>query len=182
MSAANVQDVLQILGDIEARASANMIDLGVVEESADELVFVTFLACGVRFMALMQDLKEIIYVPTLISRVPLVQPWMLGVANVRGSLMPIVDLQRYLCGSDKGATADSRVLVVDKGGLLVGLQVPAVYGLRHVRPDARGNFSTEDLRWLADYVNSGYDVDGEIWPAFSVDALVRHPNFRVASV
>ena len=177
----SLQDVLRILGDIEARAQANKVDLGAAEQNADDLVFVTFLACGTRFLALMQDLKEIIYVPSAITRVPLVQPWMRGVANVRGSLMPLVDFQKFLCGSDQSATADSRVLVVDKGGVLVGLQVPAVYGLRHVSRGTRDDYPTDDLRWLADFVDGGYRIDDEVWPVFSVDALVDHPKFRVAA-
>lgn len=182
MSATNVQDILGVLADMAARAQANPIDLGIVEQSVDEQLFITFQACGVRFLTLMEDLKEIIYVPVHITGVPLVQSWMRGVANVRGSLMPIVDLQQFLCGNDRGATADSRVLVVDRGGILVGLQVPAVYGLRHLPSTAAGDYPTDDLRWLADFVKGGYLVDGEMWPAFSVGALVEHPNFRVASV
>ncbi len=182
MSGISVSGALKILGDIDARAKTNMVDLGEVEEHVDEGVFITFQACGVRFLALMEELKEIIYVPAHITRVPLVQPWMLGVANVRGSLMPIVDLQQFLCGNDRGATADSRVLVVDRGGLLVGLQVPAVYGLRHVPLTSAGEFITDDLPWLSDFVEGGYEVDKEIWPALKIDALVEHPNFRVAAV
>src|ERR1700758_3164570 len=42
-----------------------------------------------------EDVREVITVPRM-TRVPGARPWMLGVANVRGNLLPITDLAQLL--------------------------------------------------------------------------------------
>ena len=50
---------------------------------------------GVRYLLDLLEAGEIVPVPALAS-VPLTQPWYLGLANVRGNLVGVVDLARYL--------------------------------------------------------------------------------------
>lgn len=178
----STEDILRTLSDLDARARSFALDLTDTGERSDEEVFVAFEVCGRRFLALLGDLKEIIYVPGTITRIPRVQQWMLGLANVRGSLLPVVDLQRFLCGNDQPLMADSRVLVVERGGLVTGLLVPAVYGLKHIRRDNPAAAVDPGRFPMREFLNGAYDLGGEAWPVFDVDALVEHPKFRVASV
>ena len=181
MTSHSAQELLRKLADIDARARAVALDLGGVEEHRHEQIYVAFKVCGTRFLTSLGDLKEIIYVPSAITPVPRIQQWMRGVANVRGSLLPVVDLQRFLCGAEQAMSADNRILIVDREGLLVGLQVPSVYGLRHVPLEAVDGTLAPDTGEIGEFVDSGCTLEGETWPVFSIDALVHNPKFRVAS-
>lgn len=181
MSERNAEQVLSVLADMDSAARTLSLDLDDSARHQETEVHVAFLVCGRRFLGLLRDLKEIIYVPELITRVPRVQPWMLGVANVRGNLLPIMDLQLFLCGTQQGITSHTRVLVVERENIAVGLQVPAVYGLRHLPV----GIVTQPMNLggaMAELVNGGHDFEGEVWPVFDIDALIRNPRFRVASL
>jgi twitching motility protein PilI len=61
------------------------------------------------------EVREILTVPQ-ITPVPGTQPWMLGVANVRGQLLPIVDMKQFLEGERTVLHESLRVLLVRQGG------------------------------------------------------------------
>jgi len=175
------EEIVTYLAALEETARAQVLNLGEARKRVEDMVYVAFVVCGEQLLTLLPDLKEIMYVPGAITHVPGVQPWMRGIANIRGSLLPVVDLQMFLCGTEQSVTAQSRVLVIDRGGIVVGLQVPVVHGLRHVSADAwRPVPETNDR--LRDFLDGAHTVDDEIWPVFNTDALVQNPRFRVASI
>lgn len=76
--------------------------------------YVTFIAGGETFAVEMAPVQEIIRVPDVV-RVPLAPASLNGLANLRGKVLPIVDL-RQVCGFDSTTTDDtSRALVLDYG-------------------------------------------------------------------
>jgi len=182
MSTRSPDEILTYLADLEAAARSHAVNLGESQKLDEDVVYVAFVVCGEQLLTLLPDLKEIMYVPSAITHVPGVQPWMRGVANIRGSLLPIVDLQMFLCGTEQGVTAQSRVLVIDRGGIVAGLQVPVVHGLRHVAATARRPLPDQASARLREYLDGAHMIDEEIWPVLKVDSLVQNPRFRVATI
>jgi twitching motility protein PilI len=102
--------------------------------------------------------------------VPLTQPWYLGLANVRGSLMGVIDLARYLDPHATAAGPDARLVsLAPRLGFNCALLVTRVYGLR--RPGAM----TLDAGRL-------HDADGHAWTPLSLAALVREERFLHVSL
>jgi purine-binding chemotaxis protein CheW len=72
------------------------------------------------------EVKQIIRVPR-ITRVPKMPDFVLGICNLRGSVLPVIDLSLRLGLSEPcGDSEDARVIVVEKRGMLIGLVVEAV--------------------------------------------------------
>ena len=65
------------------------------------------------------EVVEILPLPQ-ITPVPGAQGWMLGVANVRGNLLPIVDLKQFLEGERTVLHESQRMLVVRSAGRCAG--------------------------------------------------------------
>lgn len=91
------------------------------QELADELdedvltrQFVTFHLQNEVFAVNMASVREIIRVPH-VTRVPLAPDVLDGVANLRGSVVPIVSLRRLLGLEERDADEASRAVVVDVG-------------------------------------------------------------------
>lgn len=111
---------------------------------------------------------EIVPVPA-ITPVPLTQSWYLGLANVRGNLLGVIDLARYLKLDDaadgSAIGADSRIVTFASSlGFNCALLVSRVYGLRQaseMRPEG------EQL----------VDADAQAWSLLDLAALVRDPRF-----
>jgi purine-binding chemotaxis protein CheW len=83
--------------------------------------FVTFGMDDEIFAVPLNDVREVVRPPAIVA-VPMSSPSLQGLANLRGSILPIVDLRRLL-RMDPAAHADStRVIVIDNHGA-IGLVV-----------------------------------------------------------
>ena len=100
-----------------------------------------------------------------ITEVPLTQPWFLGLSNIRGNLVGIIDLARYL---GEGATAvgpESRIVTFATAlGFNCGVLVGRVYGLRFAA----------DMEQVEAQLR---DAEGNEWAPLDLAALVREPRF-----
>lgn len=126
------------------------------------------------------EVNEILTLPAMTS-IPGTKTWLLGVANVRGNLVAIVDLRGFVEGDRTPITDRSRVLVARQQGGAVGLLVDEVLGQRNVTEE---NLpvdidTTEDP--YARYIARRYELGGAIWGVFSMSALVRTPEFQQAA-
>ena len=117
-----------------------------------------------RFLLDLTQVGEIVPVPS-ITVVPLTQSWYLGLANVRGNLISVIDLARYQGSSDTAIGSDSRIITFANGlGFNCGLLVSRVYGLRHA---AGMETAGERLR----------DADAVEWTPLDLAALVSETRF-----
>lgn len=76
--------------------------------------------------------------PLPITPVPNVPDWVLGVANVRGDIVSMIDLRQFL-GVSRGEAGPNGRLIVVRGtaeAVVVGLRVDQVKGIRGIQPDA----------------------------------------------
>ena len=139
-----------------------------------------FSLCGQKMVAPMGEVVEIINVPN-VTFVPGVKEWMLGIANVRGRLLPVVDLERFFGARLTGNRNSHRVLIVEVGNSYVGLVVSKVFGLKHF---AANTFDEEysETRDLFSRIIDGKGGDGESsWLRFKPARLVKDEHFSDAS-
>ncbi len=83
--------------------------------------FVIFHSAGEMFAVPLAEVKEIIRVPDVV-RMPLSPPALLGLANLRGTVLPVLDLRRLFNLPEVAVDDASRVVVLDQGqpvGLMV---------------------------------------------------------------
>lgn len=126
------------------------------------------------------EVNEILTFPPL-TVVPGTQPWMLGVANIRGNLVAVIDLRGYVEGSRTDLTDSSRVLVVRQHGGNVGLLVDEVLGQRSFSDEQRRDAIDEEDARYARYVGEKVQLGDVLWGLFSMASLVRTPEFQQAS-
>lgn len=141
---------------------------------------VGFSLLGGRMVAPMGEVAEMLSVPPY-TRLPGVKPWILGVANVRGRLMPLVDLELFLGGQVTGGRRQRRVLVLDQGELYTGLVVNEVFGMQHFPIDAYGNDGAPASEALAAYEAGAFENEGVRWGVFHPSRLVQNEEFMNAS-
>jgi len=180
MSGANARELLSLLHDLEERSRQNAVGLPRQDEVRESWEGVMFSVSGLRLVAPLGELVEILTFPPSVTPVPGTREWVCGVANVRGVLLPIVDLQQFLGGAVTVTGRRSRVLVARQEGARVGLLVGEVFGMRHFLEEHRGHAPVYENR-LGDFVRSMFEEDRESWPVFSVSALLRDREFAVAA-
>ncbi|MEH3120651.1 MAG: chemotaxis protein CheW [Sphingomonas phyllosphaerae] len=92
-----------------------------VHEHDTSRQFVIFHSAGEMFAVPLAEVKEIIRVPDVV-RMPLSPPALLGLANLRGTVLPVLDLRRLFNLPEVEIDDASRVVVLDQGqpvGLMV---------------------------------------------------------------
>lgn len=82
-----------------------------------------------------ESIHEIVKVPD-ITEVPDAPPYLVGVINLRGKIVPVVDLRKRLSMPGTERTKASRVLITENTGRLLGLLVDAVSEVLKVQPEA----------------------------------------------
>lgn len=159
-----------------SRAAEETTDSGLMSVWAG----LAFKVAGIRVLAPMNEVSEILNLPPRLTRVPGAKVWVKGVANVRGNLLPIIDLQSFLGGKPIVTDRRSRVLIVNRGEMTTGLLVGDVQGIRHFSDEQRiASARIEGV--IGRYVQAAFENDDGIWPVLSMDRLVNDESFRLAA-
>jgi len=139
---------------------------------------------GERFIAPVAEVAEMLEPPST-TRLPGVQSWVVGVANVRGRLLPIFDLAGFYQGSLNGQRRNYRVLVIEREGIYAGLLVEHVYGMQQFAKedftaDTVGPTAIQDR--LGDCVQGSYTHNEDQWQVYSPAKLLQDPHFLNAAL
>ncbi len=167
--------------DLERRTVKRSAGLPTLDQVKDEWVGVGFRIGDSKLIAAMSDIKEILDLPEF-TTVPGVKSWIVGVANVRGSLLPIMDMKGYLLGEDIKHRHKGRVIVIDYKGFNTGLVVEEIYGMRHFRESDETSDIPEVHESISPYVERAFKQDEEYWPVISFNEMTQDERFAQASL
>jgi twitching motility protein PilI len=137
---------------------------------------VGFTLAGHRFVAPMAEVAELLTVPSS-TRLPGVQSWVRGVANVRGRLLPLIDLEAFFGGQLAGSRKRHRVLALEYGDLFTGLLVSEVHGMQHFPVDSFHNELADELAPMRPFLAGAYRHRDLDWAVFSPFRLARDTRF-----
>lgn len=132
------------------------------EDIAPTRKVVCFSLMGQHLAMALEELTEIIDLPQC-TRLPRVHSWVLGVANLRGRLLPVVNLAEFLGGSLSSTPRAQRVLVIEMMGVFVGLVVDHVYDMRHFGVDTFKPQLDDVPEVLSPYTDGGFAQPDENW-------------------
>jgi twitching motility protein PilI len=177
---APVRDPFGILGDYERRSLEHVAGLPEQLDAPGLWRGVGYRIGHTRLASGFDEVVEILPLPQ-VTPVPGAQPWMLGVANVRGNLLPIVDLKQFLEGERTVLHEGQRVLIVRQPGGDVAVTIDELFGQRSFveeqlvdrEPLAQGRY--------AHFIDRAYRLADVSWGIFSLDRLARTPEFRQAA-
>lgn len=141
---------------------------------------VVFEIAGERFVAPLGEISEVLAMPEL-TPMPLTKSWLLGVANVRGRLLPLTDLAQFLGLTSLVRQKDRKVMVVDHGDTFVGLLVDQVLGIMRF---VNTQYVAQELpveSVFVRYQHGKFIKDGEDWQVFMPSLLVADERFGNAA-
>ncbi len=171
-----------LLADYESRSLAH--DPGVPEQIEAPGLWraIGFRVGEHNFVSGIDEISEILISPPPVTSIPSTRPWLLGVANVRGNLIAVVDLKQFLFEQRTHVTGRARVLVVKQSGGNVGLLVDELLGQRNLtdagRVDVEGEADARLARFVTENVTTGPVRLGR----FSMQELTRTPEFQHAAI
>jgi twitching motility protein PilI len=175
------QAVVGLLAELERRSRERAKGLPQQDLIQSFWEGVMFYIGDARLVAPLSAVKEILNFPSTLTQVPGTRPWMLGVANVRGNLIPVIDLQLFLIGRKTRRGRRSRVLVFGMGDNYTSVLVGEMVGMRHFARETARKIQASNNKFEK-YVKFEFDQDGMTWPVFSLSALAEDPAFQIASL
>ncbi len=174
-------DPFDLLLEIERQCQESAAGLPTLDVVEDEWVGVGFRIGDDKLIADMAEVQEILDLPEY-TYVPGVKSWMVGVANVRGSLLPLMDLKGFVLGEDIKQRNKGRVIVIDYMGFNTGLIVEEVYGMKHFMAKEKSSEIPGINENISQYVDTAFKRDGENWPVFSFENMTRDERLARASL
>src|ERR1700761_1469343 len=171
----------ELLKELEKRSRTVAANSVAESEAGQEWVGVAFRMGGETFLVAREETREELGYPAAVTRIPGAKSWVKGLANVRGQLLPILDLRQFLGSAPAAAGRNTRVVVVNHRDIPAGLVVDEVLGFRRF---AEPEFSPEPPPTVIrcdSYLAGAFRRGGEVWPVLSLKALVESPSFLQAA-
>jgi len=144
--------------------------------ASEEWSGVTFSIGDTSMACHIDRISEILPCPQA-TPVPGAKPWIIGLANVRGDLLTVVDLSWFLTGVRTPLTARSRLLATNLNRAPIGLLIDEVFGQRHfIDSDAVPAQLDEDSA-LEGIVSKQHSLGSESWMELNLDQLFNSAEF-----
>lgn len=173
----------ELLIHLAERSIKHAAGLPAQEEAIELWNGIGFTVAQMHFVSGMGTISEILHLPKY-TAIPGVRSWILGVANVRGRLLPIMDLARYF-GLPQGAvkSRDKRVLVVEQDDILSGFVVDSVQGMQYFSAETFVSGAAKDLpAGIRPYVTGKYVKSNVSWHVFDSYELIEDEKFLEVAV
>ena len=113
---------------------------------------------------------------------PGARAWIRGLTNVRGQLLPIIDLRQYLGSGVTPGARSARVIVAHHRDIPAGLLVDEVLGFRRFVDSEFTDEPPPTLIRTERYLAGAFRRGSETWPVLSLKLLVESPSFMQAAV
>jgi twitching motility protein PilI len=136
-----------------------------------------FSLLGQKFVAPMSEVAELMRLPQA-TRLPGVKSFVIGVANVRGRLMALLDLAVFFGTYSDLPRAQRRVLALEDDEQYFGFLVEESLGMQHFPSDAFDENVKEVDVIFQPFIKGGYRVAGAVWPVMSLKTLAADPGLE----
>lgn len=172
---------IQLLFDIEQQSKARAKGLPQQVDIQESWSGIGFRIAGVNLVAPLDQVNEILHYPNL-TLVPGAKLWVKGIANIRGTLLPVMDLNGYLGKKLSQVGQKTRILVIKYEDMAVGIVVDEVLGLKHFRDEERVTSVKKFDDALLSYIQGAFRQNEVETLVFNLHALALHPHFYQVAV
>ncbi len=169
-------DIITLLRDIEYRSQTDTSELTQQQAS---WAAIDFRIGQNHYLIPLNETREIFTVPEKITLVPKSKPWVLGIANLRGELLPLFDLNYFLSGQATQINNRSRIIVINHNNLYAGLLLDEVFGLKHFHQEPNEEVPANSA--ISPYLNGHISQQDHHWDIFSFNKLAADPHFLNAA-
>lgn len=130
---------------------------------------------GSRCLLNLQAAGEIVSVGT-ITEVPLTQPWFLGLTNIRGNLISVIDFAQFQGHAPTPIDKDSRIIAFAPSlAFNSSLLVSRVLGLHNVAEmEAQSDVQDEFTPWAS---KRYLDKESQVWTELDLSLVIQNPQF-----
>ena len=175
-----VKQPFELLREIERRSIAVHSGAGSSAMPA-EWVGIGFRIGDEQFVSSREQVREVLMLPDSMTRVPGARRWLLGIANLRGHLLPLVDLKLLLGSGRTTLRRTTRVISVNHREIPAGLVVDEVQGFRRFMDQEFSETQPQTAVRCERFLAGEYRRGDDNWPVFDLFAFVESNLFLQAA-
>lgn len=127
------------------------------------------------------DVGREVLLPPPASRLPNTPEWLLGVANVRGALVPVLDPATAF-GVERDNSLHGYMLIVGTGDDAVGLLVDGLPILQRFKASDKLLSIPPHPEVLQGHVDGAFDLGGAVWIDVNIRGLLGTLGDRIGSM
>lgn len=176
-----VERPFDLLQELERRSRTAYAGKGAGGAPA-EWVGVGFRIGDEQFLAARAEVREVLMLPESMTRVPGAKRWVLGIANLRGHLLPLIDLKLMLGSGRTALKRAARVISVNHREIPAGLVVDEVLGFRRFVDSEFVDKWPPTVVRCERFLKGAYRRGHDCWPVFGLYDLVESNTFLQAAV
>lgn len=128
-----------------------------------------------RWVVPINNIEEVLIL-TETTKIPGIASWVLGLGNIRGNLIPVIDFKAFITGKPIKTTPHTRMVVINQLGGQVGLVVDEVFGQRHFNSS---QIIENDEKY--NFLKRTYQDESGVWNQLDVEMLINDSSFQNAA-
>ncbi len=175
-----VEQPFELLQELERRSRVAIAGVG-SGSIDDEWVGIGFRIGEEQFVASRDQVREVLMLPEMMTRVPGAKRWVLGIANLRGHLLPLIDLKMMLGSGRTSMRRMTRVISVNHRDIPAGLVVDEVQGFRRFMESEYTDQWSQTAVRCDRYISGAYQRGQDNWPIFGLYDLLESSSFLQAA-
>jgi twitching motility protein PilI len=145
---------------------------------------IAFKSADCNMVAPLTDIREVLVCPQHLAKVPGTKPWVKGIANLRGQLLIVIDLQACLGKEALTLSNDSRLMIINHVDGMSGILVDEVFGIKHFLENSmekcsdtlRKNLNNNNNNSFTPFITGEFNIESN-WLIFDVQALSNSKVF-----
>lgn len=162
-----------------AQLAANVSDAAPRAKEVEQRILLLFRLSGETYALPIEQVHEILRVGGL-TRVPGAPRHVRGVMNVRGRILPVVELRTRITLGELSLTESSRVILVEVSGKLLGLLVDKVADVVRVPSDIFSAPPVEVVNEVTDYVSAVGRLGEQLVLLVDLERAMRLPKSELS--
>jgi twitching motility protein PilI len=147
----------------------------------EEWVGIGFRIGQENFVADRDQVREVLMLPETMTRVPGARRWLLGIANLRGHLLPLIDLKMLLGSGRTSQRRVSRVISINHREIPAGIVVDEVQGFRRFVDSEYVEHAPQTAARCERFLHGAYERGPDTWPVFDFYELLESSTFLQAA-
>ena len=116
---------------LKARAQALAQEPVPAEAAGERIEVVEFILAHERYAIESQYVREVYPLENL-TPLPCTPAFVLGIVNVRGEILSVIDIKKFFDLPEKGLTDLNKIIVLQSGNMLFGILADAIVGVRRI--------------------------------------------------
>lgn len=121
------------------------------------------------------DIQKVTTIERILSiaRVPKTPDFIKGVINLRGEIIPVIDLRKKFNIPSIEETEDTRIIIIKIGEISAGIVVDAVAEVTQLSEESIETVSSFSSEYATDYILGVGKLDNRIITLLDLEKLVR---------